>query len=60
MRRFGKHRLTAFRLIAFGFIALFLMGALLLFLPLANRKTGSAGFMDGLYPTVSALCVTDW
>ena len=58
MRLFGRYRLTTFQIIAFGFIALILLGALLLSLPAASRKTGSAGFMDCLFTATSAVCVT--
>ena len=58
MRLFGKYRMTTFQIIAFGFIALILMGTLLLSLPLASRKTGSVGFWDCLFTATSAVCVT--
>ena len=58
MRIFGKFRMTTFQIIAFGFIALILIGTLLLSLPFASRKTGSAGLMDCLFTATSAVCVT--
>ncbi len=58
MRLFGKYRMTTFQIIAFGFISMILMGALLLSLPFASRKTGSAGFLDCLFTATSAVCVT--
>ena len=57
MRLFGKYRMTTFQIIAFGFIALILMGTLLLSLPFSSRKTGSAGFLDCLFTATSAVCV---
>ena len=58
MRIFGKFRMTTFQIIAFGFIALILIGTLLLSLPFSSRKTGSAGLMDCLFTATSAVCVT--
>ena len=58
MRIFGKYRLTTFQIIAFGFIALIMTGTLLLSLPFASSKTGSAGFIDCLFTATSAVCVT--
>ncbi len=58
MRLFGKYRLTTFQIIAFGFIALILIGTLTLSLPFASRKAGRAGFMDCLFTATSAVCVT--
>ena len=58
MRLFGNYRLTTFQIIAFGFIALILLGTLLLFLPVSSREAGSANFMDCLFTATSAVCVT--
>ena len=58
MRIFGKFRMTTFQIIAFGLAALILMGTLLLFLPFASRKKGSAGFMNCLFTAISAVYVT--
>ncbi len=58
MRLFGKYRLTTFQIIAFGFIALILTGALLLSLPFASGQTEGADFLDCLFTATSAVCVT--
>ena len=58
MRFFGKFRLTTFRIIACGFIAMILTGTLLLSLPFASRKAGSAEWLDCLFTATSAVCVT--
>ena len=58
VRLFGKYRMTTFQIIAFGFIALILIGTLLLSLPFASRKAGSVGFLDCLFTATSAVCVT--
>ncbi len=50
--------MITFQIIAFGFAALILMGTLLLFLPFASRKKGSAGFMNCLFTAISAVYVT--
>ncbi len=58
MRLFGNYRLTAFQIIAFGFTALILLGALLLSLPFSSREAGGADLMDCLFTATSAVCVT--
>ncbi|MBR1709757.1 MAG: Trk family potassium uptake protein [Clostridia bacterium] len=58
MERIGKVRLTTFQTIALGFIALILIGTLLLYLPIASREPGHARFMDCLFTATSAVCVT--
>ena len=58
MRFFGKFRLTTFRIIACGFVALILTGTLLLSLPFASRKAGSAEWLGCLFTATSAVCVT--
>ena len=58
MRFFGNRRLTTFQTIAFGYVALILIGAMLLSLPAASREGGSADWMDCLFTATSAVCVT--
>ncbi len=58
MRIFENFHLTAFQIIAFGFIALILIGALLLSLPVSSREAGAADFSDCLFTAASAVCVT--
>ncbi len=58
MRLFGRHRITAFQIIAIGFSGLILLGTLLLMLPAASVEKGSAGFEDCLFTATSAVCVT--
>lgn len=53
-----KIRLTPVRLLVLGYLAVILLGTLLLILPISTHKTGSASFMDALFTTVSASCVT--
>lgn len=52
-----KLRLAPARLIALGFFLIIIIGALLLMLPFAS-KGGSAGFLDALFTSTSATCVT--
>ena len=58
LKLFHGYRVTTFQVIAAGFIALILVGALLLMLPFASRGPGSASFADCLFTATSAVCVT--
>lgn len=51
-------KLSSFQIIILGFIAVILIGALLLMLPFASREPGCAGFEDALFTSTSATCVT--
>lgn len=53
-----KRRLTNGQIIAVGFFAIILLGALLLCLPFATRSGESASFFDALFTATSATCVT--
>ena len=53
-----KIRLTPVRLLVLGYLAVILIGTLLLIIPSASKISGSASFMDALFTTVSASCVT--
>lgn len=53
-----KIRLTPVRLLVLGYLAVILIGTLLLIIPFASKITGSASFMDALFTTISASCVT--
>jgi len=46
------------RVIALGFIAMILIGSLLLMLPISSRSGESMGFIDSLFTATSATCVT--
>lgn len=56
MHRQGKG-LTALQILALGFALIIVLGALLLMLPAANRGE-SLGFLDALFTSTSATCVT--
>ena len=49
---------TPFQTIVFGFMAAMLVGALLLFLPIATEEGKSTSFLDALFTSTSAVCVT--
>lgn len=52
-----RRHLTPARLIALGFLAIILVGTALLMLPAAS-KGAPAGFLDALFTSTSATCVT--
>ena len=56
----GKRRvrLSATQIIAIGFAAIILLGAILLTLPIASRSGRSCGFFPALFTATSATCVT--
>ncbi len=51
-------RLTPARTIALGFCAVILTGTILLMLPFAQTGRTSIGFLDALFTSTSAVCVT--
>ncbi len=57
MKFFKKH-LTPARIIALGFAAVILLGSILLILPCSVREAGSVSYIDALYTSTSAVCVT--
>ena len=50
--------LTSAQVIIIGFVSVILLGALLLSLPCATREPGHAGWLDALFTSTSAVCVT--
>ena len=58
MKGFKKFRLSSFQIIIVGFVAVIIMGAALLTLPISSVKSGSASFFDALFTATSACCVT--
>lgn len=56
--RFGLHRLSAVQILALGFAAVILTGALLLMLPISSSKGIVTPFLDCLFTATSAVCVT--
>ena len=53
-----KHKLTSFQIIILGFSSVILLGTILLMLPFSSREGGSASFLDALFTSTSAVCVT--
>ena len=56
-RILGK-KLSSFQIIIAGFLAVILMGTLLLSLPIASKTGAGAPFGDAFFTSVSAVCVT--
>ncbi|MDE6025660.1 MAG: Trk family potassium uptake protein [Lachnospiraceae bacterium] len=54
----GNFKLSAFQIIIFGFIVVIFAGTVLLMLPAATKSGSSADFMDALFTSTSAVCVT--
>ena len=57
-KTFEKIRLTSFQTIILGFSMLIFTGALLLMLPVSRAGEGHAGFLEALFTSTSAVCVT--
>lgn len=53
-----KHKLNSFQVIIFGFLGVILLGTFLLMLPLSNREGTVTPFLDALFTSTSAVCVT--
>ena len=53
-----KKQLTSAQIIIFGFMAVILFGAFLLMLPIASKGPGGTSFLDALFTSTSAVCVT--
>ncbi|MFO7891104.1 MAG: TrkH family potassium uptake protein [bacterium] len=52
-----RFNLTPTRMIVFSFLIIIIVGTILLMLPIA-KQSGSLGFVDALFTSVSAVCVT--
>lgn len=53
-----KHNLNSFQVIIFGFLSVILLGTFLLMLPLSSREGTVTPFLDALFTSTSAVCVT--
>ena len=53
-----KKHMTSAQIIIFGFMVVIFMGALLLMLPISTKGPGGAPFLDALFTSTSAVCVT--
>ena len=55
----NRHRhVSSFQVIILGFMMVILLGSLCLMLPFATRNGQGASFMDALFTSTSAVCVT--
>ena len=53
-----KKKLTSFQIIIFGFLGVILLGTFLLMLPVSSRSGHMTPFMEALFTSTSAVCVT--
>lgn len=53
-----RHRLTTTQIIAFGFLVMIFTGAVLLTLPIASADGSATNFIDALFTSTTASCVT--
>lgn len=51
-------KLSSFQFIIFGFMAVILIGAFILMLPVSSRDSVNTSFMDALFTATSSVCVT--
>ena len=58
LESFRRYRAGPAQILAFGFLTVILMGALLLSTPLASSGGESIGWVDALFTSTSAVCVT--
>lgn len=56
--KFRRFKLDPPRVLALGFASLILIGAILLNLPIASQNGESIGFINALFTSASAVCVT--
>ena len=53
-----KKHFSSFRIIVYGFLFVILTGSFLLMLPIATQDGQGASFLDALFTSTSAVCVT--
>ena len=53
-----KNNRTPFQVIIFGFLLVILLGSLLLMLPVSTQEKIHTPFLDALFTSTSAVCVT--
>lgn len=53
-----KNSLTSYQIIILGFVGVILLGSVLLMLPFSSRKGIRTPFLDALFTSTSAVCVT--
>jgi trk system potassium uptake protein TrkH len=52
------HKLSPGRLLALGFLTVILVGSILLVLPISHQEGAEVSYLDALYTSTSAVCVT--
>lgn len=57
LKRKIRH-ITSFQIIILGFMSIIILGSILLMLPIATVDGKGAGFIDALFTSTSAVCVT--
>ena len=58
MNRMKRKNMTAWQVLALGYLVVVIIGALLLCLPIATREGESTTFTNALFTSTSATCVT--
>ncbi|MEG2080299.1 MAG: potassium transporter TrkG [Oscillospiraceae bacterium] len=58
MKKFLRKGLTPGRIIALGFASVILFGAIMLLLPISQNENVNLSFIDALFTSTSAVCVT--
>lgn len=53
-----RHKLSSSQIILLGFALMIIMGAILLMLPVSSNSGSATGFLDCLFTSTSAVCVT--
>ena len=55
-----KQNMSPFQVIILGFLLVILLGSFLLMLPVATQNRHPTPFIDALFTSTSAVCVTVW
>ena len=53
-----NNKLTGVQILALGFLAVILIGAIILTLPISSSSGEATNFLDSLFVSTSAVCVT--
>ena len=56
--KFKKKNFSSFQIISLGFFIVILTGGFLLMLPISTKGPGGASFLDAMFTSTSAVCVT--
>lgn len=56
--KFKKKNFSSFQIISLGFFIVILTGGFLLMLPISTKGPGGAPFLDAMFTSTSAVCVT--